>query len=59
MQESALICRSTCGQAMVLDNLQSFSIQLIWIIVGQGPVVLAVDGGGDVRLYKECFILNG
>ena len=59
MQESALICRSTCGQAMVLGNFQRLSIQLIWIIVGQGPIVLAVDGGGNVRLYKEWFYFKG
>ena len=29
-----------------LENIQSRSIQLIWIIVGQGSIALAVGAGG-------------
>ena len=28
-------------------NFQCPGLLLIWILVGQGPVALAVDGGGD------------
>ena len=29
-----------------LENIQSRSVQLIWIIVGQGSIALAVGAGG-------------
>ena len=33
------------SQAMVLDDFQCQGVILIWIIVGQGPTVLAVGAG--------------
>ena len=35
-------------------NFQCWGILLIWIIVGQGPIVLAVDAGGG---YLDMFSL--
>ena len=34
------------GGAKVLGKLQCWGVLLIWIIVGQGPVALAVGAGG-------------
>ena len=33
------------GRAMVLVNFQCMDVLLIWIILGQGPTVLAVGAG--------------
>ena len=33
-------------RAMVLGNFKFRGVQLIWIIVGQGPTVLTVGAGG-------------
>ena len=35
-----------------LENIQSRSVLLTWIIVGQGPTALAVGGGGG---YLDIF----
>ena len=37
--------RGRSGGAMVLGKLPLLDVLLIWIIVGQGPTVLAVGGG--------------
>ena len=35
-------------------NFQCLGVLLIWIIVGQGPAVLAVDAGGG--LFGQFFL---
>ena len=39
-------------------NFQCRGVLLIWIIVGQGPAVLAVGAGGDVWLYFLSSIIS-
>ena len=34
------------GQPMLMGNFQCQGILVIWIKIGQGPIVLAVDVGG-------------
>ena len=41
------ICHGLSGGMMVLGSFQCRGILLIRIIVGQGPTVLAVGGGGS------------
>ena len=38
--------RGWSGDAKVLDNFQGRGVLLIWIIVGQGPIALAIGAGG-------------
>ena len=43
-----------------LENIQSRSVQLIWIIVGQGSIALAVGAGGgclDIFFPSSIFSL--
>ena len=42
------ICKGRSGGAMVLGKLPDRGVLLIWIIVGQGPIALAVGAGGGV-----------
>ena len=39
------------SRAMVLGNFQCQHVLLIWIIVGQGPTVLAVGAGAVVWIF--------
>ena len=39
-------CLGWSGGAMVLDKLPVLGVLLIWMKVGQGPIVLAVGAGG-------------
>ena len=40
-----------------LQNIQSRSVLLIWIIVGQGSIVLAVGAGGVVGTFFSLVYL--
>ena len=47
------------GHAMVLGKLPVLGILLIWIIVGQVPIVLAVGAGGgclDIFFCRLSFL---
>ena len=42
-----------------LENIQSRSVQLIWIIVGQGSIALAVGaGGGCLDIYSLVYLFS-
>ena len=44
-----------------LENIQSRSVQLIWIIVGQGSIALAVGAGGgclDIFFPRLSFLFS-
>ena len=43
-----------CGRATVLGNFQCWGVMLMWIILGQGPSVLAVNAN---RGYLDIFSL--
>ena len=47
VNEQLKICQGLSGGMMVLCNFQCRGVLLIWIIVGQGPTVLAVSAGGS------------
>ena len=47
-------CREWSGGAMVLGKLTVLGRPTIWITVGQGPTVRAVDAGGG---YLDIFTL--
>ena len=44
--------RGWSGGATVLENFQCWGVLLILIIVGQGPIVLAVGAGGVVFTFS-------
>ena len=46
------------GGAMVLGKLPVLGRPTIWMIVGQGPIVLAVGAGGDVWTFLLSSILS-
>ena len=53
------------GGAMVLSKLPVPGRPTIWMIVGQGPIALAVGAGGDYLdiftlfyLFLSCFYLS-
>ena len=46
------------GGAMVLSKLPVPGRPTIWIIVGQGPIALAVDAGGVVWTFLLSSILS-
>ena len=59
----ALICYPICywgwsGGAMVLGKLPVPGRPTIWITVGQGPIALAVGGGGVVWTFLLSSILS-
>ena len=42
-----------------MENLQSRSVLLIWIIVGQGSIALAVGaGGGCLDIFSLVYIFS-
>ena len=43
---------------MVLNRLQVPRRPIIWMIVGQGPIALAVGAGGVFWTFLLCFILS-
>ena len=45
--------RGWSGEAKVLVNCQCWGVPLVWMIVGQGPIALAV--GADGGLFGHFF----
>ena len=43
---------------MVLGKLQCRGVLLVWIVVGQGPTVLAVGAGGVVLTFLLSSIVS-
>ena len=42
-----------------MENLQSRSVLLIWIIVGQGSIALAVGaGGGCLNIFSLVYLFS-
>ena len=42
-----------------LENIQSRSVQLIWIIVGQGSIALVVGaGGGCLDIFSLVYLFS-
>ena len=49
------------GRAMMLCNVHCLCVQLIWITVGQGSTVFAVDTGGGgvwIFLFRLSFLFS-
>ena len=44
--------RSHFGGGRAERNFQCRGVLLVWMIVGQGPIVLAEGGGGGLRAVK-------
>ena len=54
------VVRAWSGGAMVLGKYSERSVQLIWTIVGQGSIALAVGAGGgclDIFFLSSIFSL--
>ena len=45
------VCMGWSGDAMVLGELPVPGRPTIWMIVGQGPIVLAISAGGVVWTF--------
>ena len=54
--ESSALPIALCGPARGWVNFQCRGVLLIWIIVGQGPIALAVGaGGGCLDIFSVIY----
>ena len=44
-------------RAMMLGSLQCLSVLLLWVIVGQGPAVLAVNAGRKLIFLSLIYLI--